>query len=216
MGPGLHKEGEWCNSTSIVEDISDQIGERLKSARERIGLTVDDVIFRTRIPRSVVVALESADFAAFSSPVYAKSFLSQYSGFLNVDAHPWVDALEPASFISGDLEMPVWEAASAIKEEKISSATEASGWISALSLLVLSCALVYAAIKGYEYFDANFAANLSVPPRKEKEEEKVQPQQAPREVSHEMSQETALRPRTWQEKQEDELAQPPPRAIIVR
>ncbi|RYD19024.1 MAG: hypothetical protein EOP88_20465, partial [Verrucomicrobiaceae bacterium] len=106
---------------SIVEDISDQIGERLTKAREGAGLTVDDVMFKTRIPRSVVNALEAGDFSVFSSPTYAKSFLSQYSSYLNVDARLWLDALEPASFISGDIVRPLWEAPNSVREEPFSA-----------------------------------------------------------------------------------------------
>ena len=87
-------------AASHVEDISDQIGERLRMAREKAGLGVDDIVYRTHMPRSVVLALESADFSVFSSPVYAKSFLYQYSEFLNVDACLWLDALEPAGFVA--------------------------------------------------------------------------------------------------------------------
>jgi cytoskeletal protein RodZ len=45
-----------------VEYLSDQIGEELRGARESAGWSVDDVALKTRIPRSVIEALEEADF----------------------------------------------------------------------------------------------------------------------------------------------------------
>ena len=61
----------------IVDELADQIGELLRQARENADLVVDDVVFQTRIPKSVVEALEAGDFSVFSSPTYARSFLSQ-------------------------------------------------------------------------------------------------------------------------------------------
>ena len=138
-----------------VEDVIGQIGAELRSAREAAGLGVDDVVFRTQIPRSVVEALEAEDFTAFASPVYAKSFLSQYSEFLNVDAQPWLDALEPGSFVAGGQLRDLFEGPDSHPEEREGSQEHRGGLLSVLGLLTLSAAVIVGAIKGYEFFEAH-------------------------------------------------------------
>lgn len=195
-----------------VEDISDQIGERLTKAREKAGLSVDDVIFKTRIPRSVILALEAADFSFFSSPTYAKSFLAQYSDYLNVEAGIWLDALQPASFISGEFVTPLWQSAGPKKEEVFHEQRgPTSGWFSAVSLLAVSCGLVFAAIKGYEFFEARFGVELKSDPVANEE-----PAPPERRSSSPVPPTSVEEPRPIVKQNDDDFVQPPPRAIIVR
>lgn len=198
-----------------MEDISDQIGERLTKAREKAGLTVDDVMFKTRIPRSVIHALEAGDFSVFSSPTYAKSFLSQYSSFVNVDAELWLDALEPAGFVSGEVVRPVWEAAhhARDREEPVKQVREGTpGWVSGLTMLVATSGLVFMALKGYEFFEKRFGLEVVEPEPDKGEIAPVAPQNPvvpPIPVVKPDAASTASNP-------PEDLPQPPPRAIIVR
>ena len=76
------------------------IGEQLRKARENMDLELMDVAHSTRIPLATLKALEESDYSVFPSPTYARSFLSQYSDFLKVDAHEWVDAFETGDVLS--------------------------------------------------------------------------------------------------------------------
>ena len=76
------------------------IGEQLRKARESKGLDLKDVAHTTRIPLATLAALEESDYSIFPSPTYARSFLSQYSEYLNVDAHEWIDAFETGDVLS--------------------------------------------------------------------------------------------------------------------
>ncbi|MCP5534869.1 MAG: helix-turn-helix domain-containing protein [Akkermansiaceae bacterium] len=76
------------------------IGEQLRKARESKGIDLKDVAHTTRIPLSTLTALEESDYSIFPSPSYARSFLSQYSQFLDVDAHEWIDAFETGDVLS--------------------------------------------------------------------------------------------------------------------
>lgn len=76
------------------------IGEQLRKARENKGLELRDVAHTTRIPLATLEALEESDYSVFPSPTYARSFLSQYSEFLDVDAHEWIDAFETGDVLS--------------------------------------------------------------------------------------------------------------------
>lgn len=184
---------------------NDNIGGQLKAAREAAGLTVDDVVFKTRLPRSVVIALEAEDFQAFTSPVYARSFLAQYSEFLNVEARPWVDALQPGGFMAGGDLQPVVTAFESPLIAKAPAGETRGGTRSILGLLALSAAVVFAAIKGYDSFEARFG-------REPARQAEVLPPQPPR--PPQVTRPAEIKPAVM--KEDEELGKPPPRAIIVR
>lgn len=68
-----------------------RIGKQLTQAREALGLLVEDVAHRTRIPAASVRHLESEDYSHFPNNVYAKNFLRLYSRFLKVDPEPHIE-----------------------------------------------------------------------------------------------------------------------------
>ncbi len=136
-----------------MEELTDQVGELLRQARENADLVVDDVVFRTRIPKSVVVALEAGDFSVFSSPTYARSFLSQYSVFLDVDAGRWLDALEPLGYASGDVELSGGGEPQSRRSGGKTPPASSGGWLAAAGMLAVSAAFVFAAAKGYEILE---------------------------------------------------------------
>ena len=76
------------------------IGEQLREARESKNLALMDVAHKTRVPLATLSALEKNDYSIFPSPAYARSFLAQYSDYLNVDAHDWIDAFETGDILS--------------------------------------------------------------------------------------------------------------------
>jgi cytoskeleton protein RodZ len=141
----------------------DHIGERLRTARVRAALSMEDITFRTRIPKSVLRALEAGDFGFFSSPTYAKSFLAQYSELLGVDARLWLDALEPETFISGEVVRPLWERAAGPLTQRLLNQEPPSPerqlpnrWIAASSIIAATALLLYMGMKTYEFFETRF------------------------------------------------------------
>lgn len=193
-----------------MENLANEIGGHLREARGLAGLSVDDVVFRTRIPGTVIVALEEGNFAAFSSPTYAKSFLKQYSDFLNVNACVWIDSLEPAPFVAGEIARPLWDTASPKKEEKAPEPGSSNGWLSALSVMAFSFGMVYVAMKGYDFFEARFGGEVISSGTKKELVEKAARPTSP-EIPSKLA--TGSPP---PKKTDDEISQPPPRAIIVR
>jgi len=143
-----------------VSGSSDQIGERLRQAREDAGLSVDEAVVRTRLPRSAIEALEAEDFSHFSSPVYAKSFLAQYSGFLNVEATEWLDALKPSAFLEGDPQLSLLNGRDNGPAEVAAPVGARGGWASVLGLLAVSGGIIFGAIKLFDFFDARFGVDL--------------------------------------------------------
>jgi len=63
----------------------ESIGGRLAGAREKRGLSIEDVEFETHIRANVLRDLEVDEYANFANLTYARSFLALYSDYLNVD-----------------------------------------------------------------------------------------------------------------------------------
>ncbi len=62
------------------------LGQRLKQARENMGLSLADVAHQTRIPAPRLKNMEDDNFNALGGMAYAKSFVQTYSGLLDVNA----------------------------------------------------------------------------------------------------------------------------------
>jgi cytoskeletal protein RodZ len=70
----------------------------LSAAREKRGLSIEDAAHETRIPGQRLRYLESDNIAAFGSLTYARSFIRQYSDFLEVDATAMLEELPGGAF----------------------------------------------------------------------------------------------------------------------
>lgn len=76
------------------------LGQRLRAAREKRGLSMEDAAHQTRIPEFRLQHLERDNYAAFGSMTYARAFLKLYSRYLAVDASEVLSDL-PASRLGG-------------------------------------------------------------------------------------------------------------------
>ncbi len=68
-------------------------GEVLQRRREELGLTVEDVYRKLRVPCECVEAFESGRLDRLPVDTYAVGFLNTYCEFLQIDPEPWLDAL---------------------------------------------------------------------------------------------------------------------------
>ncbi len=62
------------------------IGARLRSARERSGLTVADAARKLHLDAEILRTLEAEDFNALGAPIYVKSYLGRYAELLGESA----------------------------------------------------------------------------------------------------------------------------------
>jgi cytoskeleton protein RodZ len=62
----------------------ESIGEKLKAARERNNLTIEQVARETHVARRFLKALEDEDFEVFPGETYALGFLRNYSEYLGL------------------------------------------------------------------------------------------------------------------------------------
>ena len=135
-----------------MSDPFEQIGPKLTEAREAKGLDLAEAAKQSQVPRPAVEALEKEDFSYFDSPVYAKSFLLQYSEFLEVDAQTWLDALEPGSFIASGSLLKGPEPSTRRVEQ--TAPQNKGGGMAVIILLIITAAIIYGVIKGFEYFES--------------------------------------------------------------
>ena len=80
----------------ILQNMSEptDIGQQLLKARELKNLTIIDIEQSTRIPAATITALEINDYTTLPTS-YARSFLAQYSEYLEVDASDLIQSLVP-------------------------------------------------------------------------------------------------------------------------
>jgi len=83
----------------FVSDSID-VGDELRRARQEREETVRDVEFHIRIPARIIRNLEQNDYTHFASPTYAKSYLKQYSEYLEVNADFWLKAFDTSGAAS--------------------------------------------------------------------------------------------------------------------
>lgn len=67
------------------------IGNSLRSARERRGIDLDDAAEATKIRATYLVAMEEESFDALPGPTYARGFLRAYAEYLELDPQVLVD-----------------------------------------------------------------------------------------------------------------------------
>lgn len=187
------------------------IGVKLSTAREAAGLTRDDVHYTTRLPKAVIAALEAEDFASFASPVYARSFLSQYSEYLRVNADPWLDALEPGGYSADGTIGPLVDvpAGETHRNDTAMKHFGHGGWFAMPLLMLFSVGMVALAVKGYEYFEMKFPGDEETAPAADTAPPATRSAASP---SPPASTSAAAQPPPA----EDAAADPPPRAVIVR
>ena len=70
-----------------------EMGRNLRLGREGLGLSVEDVVQRTKISKVNVLALEAGDVEALPHPVYAKGFVRNYAKLLGLDPDAYAEAL---------------------------------------------------------------------------------------------------------------------------
>lgn len=201
-----------------MDENLDQIGELLRKTRESRRLSVEDVVFQTKLPRSAILALESDDFSHFTSSIYAKSFLRQYSSFLMVDAERWLDALQPCSYIEGDPLFPILDSrAPHLIKSPIVMKESVVAWKAALLMLAFTVLFIYSAIIIYQYFETHIGKDETTEPSAYQTSdhsplfEKSAVAQPPKAIVMPPPIIPPERPET-----SDPGKGPPPRAIIVR
>jgi cytoskeletal protein RodZ len=69
-----------------ADQIFQEIGAQLRSRRELISLTVEEVERHTKLRAAFIKALEAGDYDKLPSPVQTRGMLANYASFLDIDA----------------------------------------------------------------------------------------------------------------------------------
>ena len=68
------------------------IGSRLRAAREAKGLTISDLADQTRVRVAALEAIEAGDFARLPEPIYVQSYLRAFAQAVGVPVEPILEA----------------------------------------------------------------------------------------------------------------------------
>src|SRR6185312_14134258 len=88
--------------TTTVLDLTQMrsLGRILREAREKLGLSLDELVQQTRISRKSLEALEADNPAGVGGPFYFRSFAKQIARALALDTPEWQEALARATAVS--------------------------------------------------------------------------------------------------------------------
>ena len=147
--------------------MEESLGRTLRSAREASGLTVDDAVYRAKLPRAVVEALEADDFGFFSSPLYARSFLRQYGEYIGADVGPWIDDLVPTALIESEtleafIDLTAPEPAPKAREKEKPRKT-GGGAMAAVWMILITGGLVWGGIEIFRHYETKTTPPLQAP-----------------------------------------------------
>ncbi|MES2981367.1 MAG: helix-turn-helix domain-containing protein [Verrucomicrobiota bacterium] len=182
--------------------MHENLGDKLRIAREASGVTIEDVAFRAKIPRPVIEALEAEDFGFFTSPLYARSFLKQYGEYIGADVEPWLADFVPAVMIDSDSVESILGGSESTSDH--SSSTESEKNMSAIWgpiwIFLITLAVIWAGVKIYEKIDS-----------KHTQTEQSEPYISPEVIADELPVATPVEPAVTEPTEPDA----PRRAVIV-
>jgi len=80
--------------TDKAQDLSSQPGRILRTARDEMGLSIDQVADDLHLRASVVEAMEQEDYEAFDSDVFLKGYYRSYCRLVNLHEARMIELLE--------------------------------------------------------------------------------------------------------------------------
>src|SRR3954466_10457706 len=82
--PKRDPETEAANAEA-VPDVPPTAGERLRAAREKVKLSLEDVAAQTRIPQRHLASIETAEWDSLPAPTYTIGFAKNYAAAVGLD-----------------------------------------------------------------------------------------------------------------------------------
>ena len=79
-------QAELTGAPAGEDEVHARVGDRLRAARERLGIGRSELSLRTKINERHLEALEDSDFAALPARIYAVGFARSYAGAVGLDA----------------------------------------------------------------------------------------------------------------------------------
>lgn len=69
----------------------ENLGDYLKSKREELSFSLDDIVAETKIQKMYIIAMEEENYKELPEPIYVKGFLKTYARALKIDEKEVVD-----------------------------------------------------------------------------------------------------------------------------
>jgi len=120
----------------------DTIGEQLKHARLKKGLTIEDLQKITKIQRRYLSALENNDFDAMPSAYYTRTFIRQYAEAVGLNARPLIRRFEGKPDESYDKLPSAKPVKGSRKEKHQKEAKKQAGFKTYLPVIILSLVVI--------------------------------------------------------------------------
>lgn len=79
--------------------VMPSVGHQLRAGRERLGMSIEDVVTKIKLAPRQIVALEADDFQALPETAFLRGFVRSYAKLLQMEAQPLLDAL-PGSVVA--------------------------------------------------------------------------------------------------------------------
>jgi cytoskeleton protein RodZ len=95
----MEQENKVDMENAIQVAVAEQgttVGQKLREGRERLGLSVDDVVAKIKLAPRQIVAMEADDYKSLPETAFVRGFVRSYAKLLQLDAQPLLDALPGA------------------------------------------------------------------------------------------------------------------------
>ncbi|UCF06712.1 MAG: DUF4115 domain-containing protein [bacterium] len=119
------------------------VGEVLLAARERSGLTLDEVSQETKVPKSMLEYLETDNFDAIPAKVYVKGFLRSYGSFLGLDIDYILNKYEVQTGQTHTSKGDLWEIETEVVEEELLSPSILKRYVLPVALLAIIVLVIW-------------------------------------------------------------------------
>ena len=113
--------------------VQDEVGARLRKAREDLGLTMEDVATHTRIARRFLEGIEAGELESLPGLVFSRNFVRQYADHLNLDPEPLLNALPKLDESHIQLPVPPAKARSRRWDSRGKSLMILAAWLLAIA-----------------------------------------------------------------------------------
>lgn len=144
------------------------LANTLQETRKGRGISIDDAVIRSKIPRPAIEAMEAGDLGYFTSPLYAKSFLKQYGEFLELDLSDWLDGLIPTSMIESNSSDSIIRISKASpfhqKKEQVQKPRGSGNIMPTIWLIVITAALVWGGVWLFQDMNRKYSDRAPVTP----------------------------------------------------
>lgn len=135
------------NQTSVELNNNSQTslspGMVLAEARERLGLSIEDVASSLKLRGSVIEAIENDDYSKIARQVFAKGYLRAYAHLVHIDAESVIASFKAAKFMGDETTKMLWHSSKA-KVATSSKPTKKSNPVKWLFMLLSACLILFA------------------------------------------------------------------------